>query len=427
MTDILLFEDYNWNKFTPLIYTKHLSELLLGGLNNLERFIILAKEYNYKLYLYGRPYLKEYIEEEYKIKYYVKKEEVQEDFYGDTIIAINSLINTDVNNLLSLISLLNEKNNTILLSSEGYLIGFNIKVKSFPTMLKDSNYINMLQKTSYKKEFINVDLIIYPWDLITKLSNNLVGDILYIERTLTYLEKIEGNFPVYLGKGVKMEDNIFFDTTNGPIVIQDDVKIESHSIIRGPAWIRRRAQILSAKINKSIVGVGSKVGTELDSSIVDDYSNAAHHGFIGHSYVGKWVNIGAQTTFSDLKNTYGSVKIHVNGKLTDSKLIKLGVFISDYVKTAIGSTVFCGKWIGVASHIYGMVYRDVPSFIIWSPWGNYELDLDEIFKIHERMFNRRDKKFESHHKSLLKNVFELTKREREKIMLRRGKFIPGSE
>src|SRR3990167_6265324 len=123
------------------------------------------------------------------------------------------------------------------------------------------------------------------------------------------LVKYEG---VSLGQGVKTEPNVFFDTENGPIVIGEDCIIRAGAVLRGPL----------------LVGKNSRLGGEIEHSIIGDYTNKQHYGYIGHSYIGSCVNICGGTSISDLKNTYGVIKM----KGEDTGLTKLGAIIGDYVK-----------------------------------------------------------------------------------------------
>jgi glucose-1-phosphate thymidylyltransferase len=230
-----------------------------------------------------------------------------------------------------------------------------------------------------------------------------------------FKKKDVGKYPLYF-KDYTANGNIFIDTSNGPIIIEEGSEIESFSILRGPLWLKEKSKILSAKVSGPVViGKVSKVGSEIDFSVLDDYSNMAHTGFLGHSYVGRWVNVGAGTVFSDLKNTYGVVKMSVNGVVTSSGKIKLGSFVSDYSKIAIGTMIYSGKWIGISSHVYNIVDRDIPSFTIWRNGLFEEMNIEKAIEIQARMFSRRDIIQKSYHKNLLKHLFNMTRENRRKL------------
>jgi len=423
MINIVVFEDENYKNFLPLLYTRHASELLIGGLTNLERILKLELNEEINLFLMGREYLADYIKNEYSINYVSSFEELNNYIHDDDIIGVNALIHASKRELQDIIiSALNKKQ---VLTSQGLILAFSMKAKD----LKIKNWSTKQLIKNAKDRGISISkgkegrILVYPWNLISSIGECIKGNVEYISDEFNISDGDKGTDKVYLGKNVELEGNVFFDTSKGPIVIGDNVKIEYGSILRGPIWIRNGAEILTAKIkSESIIGVRCKIGSEIECSIVDDYTNIAHHGFIGHSYIGKWVNIGAQTTFSDLKNTYGTVKMSVNNMLIDSKLLKLGPFISDYVKLSIGTLVYSGKWIGTASHIYDIVNRDVPSFVIWTKNEIYELNVEKVIDIHKKMFKRRNKELKEYHKQVIYQVYKLTEEERRKAGVKKGYF-----
>ncbi len=208
---------------------------------------------------------------------------------------------------------------------------------------------------------------------------------------------------VNLGKNVVTEPNVFFDTEHGPIVIGDESIIRAGAILRGPL----------------LIGNNCKIGGEIEHSIMQSYSNKQHYGTIGHSYIGSWVNIGAGTSVSNLKNTYSNIK--VAGK--DTEQVFMGAIIGDYVKTAINTSIFCGKVIGESAHLYGIVTEDVPAFTSHVSVGNmYELPLDIAVKAQSAMMVRRSKEFsENDHKNFEK-LFTDTAGDREKAGVKKGKL-----
>ena len=126
------------------------------------------------------------------------------------------------------------------------------------------------------------------------------------------------------------------------------------------------------------IGARAKIGGEIEASIVEPLSNKQHHGFLGHSYVGSWVNLGAGTSNSDLKNTYGSVTMDYGGRRVPSGMQLVGCFIGDYAKTAVNTGIFTGKAIGVCSMAYGFVTTNVPGFT------NYARSLGQVTRDRRR-------------------------------------------
>lgn len=240
-------------------------------------------------------------------------------------------------------------------------------------------------------------LIEGPWELIEGLK-----------------EGIRGRGVIY-GKNVRLEEPVYVDTYEGPILIADNVKIEAFTRISGPAYIGRSSLIHSARINPySYVGDVCRVGGEVEFSIIEPYSNKTHHGYLGHSYASSFVNIGAGTTTSDLKNTYGTVRVDHLGKRVDTGLRKLGSFISAHAKISINASIYSGKKIGAASHVHGLVKEDVPPFVIYEGKKRFkELLVDSVIKTASRMKERRGLTLTKEEEELIRKAFEMSKSERD--------------
>jgi UDP-N-acetylglucosamine diphosphorylase/glucosamine-1-phosphate N-acetyltransferase len=131
--------------------------------------------------------------------------------------------------------------------------------------------------------------------------------------------------------------------------------IESGAVLRGPLWIRADTRVKSgARIGPgTTLGEGSRVGGEVEETVFGAFSNKQHEGFLGHAYVGEWVNLGAGTNNSDLKNNYGAVRIDWGEGPTDTDLRKLGCFLGDHVKSAIGTRIGTGAVVGAVSNLFG--------------------------------------------------------------------------
>ncbi|PCN50701.1 hypothetical protein B6U99_03110 [Candidatus Geothermarchaeota archaeon ex4572_27] len=419
---LVLFEDDSFKRLLPLTYTRHPAELLIGGLSNLERARMLRRD----VYLLGRGYLKAYVREEYGLSLLSSGDEAASEIRGDRVIGVNAMLNAGVTSLRRLVGELESMGDAVLVSG-GRVVGFSLRASMLEGVSAfDGGFAAEARRRGARVvEVSGWRLIGAPWDLVYSIGERVCEDAHAVEAAEA-VEANRGEEGVYLLGKADIEEGVYFDTEGGPIVIEDGARIRYGTIVEGPAWIKGRAEVLSAKVREdSVIGYRCKVGVEIEMSVMDCFSNAAHHGFIGHSYVGRWVNIGAQTTFSDLKNTYGTVKISVNGVLMDSGKVKLGPFVADYAKLSIGSLVYCGRWVGCASHIYRLVDRDIPSFVIWAPEGAFELDFGEAVEIHRRMFARRDRTFSRAHEEVLRRVFEETRGEREGFGAVRARYRPG--
>lgn len=225
---------------------------------------------------------------------------------------------------------------------------------------------------------------------------------------------------VYFGKNVKVEPNVFFDISEGNIFINEGTIIKANSILRGPLIVGNNCVINSfTEISCSRIGNFCKIGGEVSDSIIENYSNKQHHGFLGYSYLGSWVNLGGGTSVATLKNTYNTIS--VNG--VDTGQIFFGAILGDYAKTAINTSIFCGKVIGESSHLYGVVTEDVPAFTSHvRPGILYELPLLLAIKIQTAMMPRRGLKFTDKDKKNFEKLFLETAGDRKKAKVKKGKL-----
>lgn len=213
-------------------------------------------------------------------------------------------------------------------------------------------------------------LIQYPWDILADLSRTLEGDWIAgdaaIETELDPKVMISDPKRVHIGERSRIHPTTVIDASGGPIFISHDVEICPYAVIDGPVCIGPGCRILphSWLRGPSVIGPLCRVGGEIIHSVLNSYSNKQHTGFLGHAYVGSWVNIGAGATNSNLKNTYGKIRVPINGKLVESGLNFLGAIIGDHAKVGINSTIPTGAVIGLGASISTsrVAPKWVPSF-----------------------------------------------------------------
>jgi UDP-N-acetylglucosamine diphosphorylase / glucose-1-phosphate thymidylyltransferase / UDP-N-acetylgalactosamine diphosphorylase / glucosamine-1-phosphate N-acetyltransferase / galactosamine-1-phosphate N-acetyltransferase len=252
-------------------------------------------------------------------------------------------------------------------------------------------------------------------NLIKNLKETLVKDLAVLR---DQGEKIQSG--VYFGKNVTLEPNVFFDTSLGDIYVGEGTKIKANVILRGPVVISTDCVIHgSTEIACSKIGKVCRIGGGVMNSVIDDYTNKQHLGFVGHSYLGKWVNIGGGTNISNSKTTYGNIKM----RGVDTGMQFLGCIIGDNVKTAVNTSIFCGKIIGPSSHLYGMVTEDVPAFTSYVSTGNmYELPLEVAIKAQKAMAARRGIEFTNEDQRNFEELFADTAQDREKARVKKEKL-----
>jgi UDP-N-acetylglucosamine diphosphorylase/glucosamine-1-phosphate N-acetyltransferase len=221
---------------------------------------------------------------------------------------------------------------------------------------------------------------------------------------------------VFAAEEATIADSAVFHTGSGPVVLEKGVEIRDFAYFEGPVYVGARSRVIERASLKENVCVGEtcKIGGEVEASIIESYTNKQHHGFLGHSYVGSWVNLGAGTSNSDLKNTYGEVRLEFPHRRVDTGMQFLGCVIGDYAKSAINTSIFTGKIVGVSSMLYGFIGSNVPSFCNYArAFGQItECPVDQAILIQKRMFERRGITQSPEDAELLRAVFELTRTER---------------
>ncbi|MBN3033500.1 MAG: hypothetical protein JW873_05335 [Candidatus Saganbacteria bacterium] len=221
--------------------------------------------------------------------------------------------------------------------------------------------------------------VTHLWDLIVNLKEDLEDDLRVIGAGVK--GQVHSSAVLYapenmlIETGAEIEAGAVLDARGGPIYVGRNTIVRPHSYLRGPLSL----------------GPECRIGGEVTHSIFHGYANKAHYGFIGHSYVGEWVNLGAGTTNSNLKNNYGTVKVRVGGKEVDSGQQFLGCFIGDYAKLGIGTLITTGAVIGLGANVLGgkITPKYVPNFQ-WDEKTKYRLE--DFLKAAEAMMARRGQK-----------------------------------
>ncbi len=235
----------------------------------------------------------------------------------------------------------------------------------------------------------------YLWDLISLLPQVLEEDIeLVRKKSFGITGKIHPSAVLYdkeriwVEKDAEVEALAVLDARSGPIYIGKGTIIRPQAYLRGPLMI----------------GENCRIGGEVIHSIFHANSNKAHYGFLGHSYIGEWVNLGAGTTNSNLKNTYGTVKVEIGGKVHDSGQQFLGCFIGDHAKTGIGTLINTGTVIGVGANVLGgkPTPKMIPNFA-WGEKGNIEWD--KFLEIVQRVYSRRGNKLSAAEEKSLRELY----------------------
>ena len=187
------------------------------------------------------------------------------------------------------------------------------------------------------------------------------------------------------------------DASQGPIVVERDAVLEPHTYVAGPGWIGAGTHVLGGKLGGDVaLGPTCRVAGEIEQTIFQGYGNKRHHGFVGHSVVGQWVNLGALTTTSDLKNNYRPVRVTALGVTHETGEEKLGSFLGDHVKTGIGTLLTTGAVVGPASNLFGggtPSPKELPAFSWWDGASPKAYDVDRFVETARVVCRRRGRTF----------------------------------
>lgn len=232
--------------------------------------------------------------------------------------------------------------------------------------------------------FINISRI---WELASNNIAILLSD-LQLVKTQDYLSiapssiMSTGSRPIYVHPTAKL-DHCFINTENGPVLIEANAQIMSGAMLRGPIYIGEYSVVKMGAMLYEGTNIGHHciVGGEIKNSIFHANANKAHHGYIGDSYIGEWCNLGAGTTCSNLKNTAGKIKIwDMQAKAYRLATEKAGVFMGDFVRTAVNTTINSGSIFGSFSNVFNksaLTPKFIPPFA-WSHEASGKYDLDKL-------------------------------------------------
>lgn len=200
-----------------------------------------------------------------------------------------------------------------------------------------------------------------------------------------------GDHPVILGEGARLEPGCALDCSEGPIWIDRGATVRAFTRLAGPSYVGPGSAVLGGAVGPVSLGPVCRVRGEMAESVCLGYTNKQHDGHIGHAYLGRWVNLGAETTNSDLKNNYGTVRLWTPSGEVDTGQIKMGCLLGDHVKTGIGLVLNTGTIVGAGSNLWGAVLP--PRFVPPFSWGSgedlAEYRLDGFLRVAERAMGRR--------------------------------------
>ena len=268
-----------------------------------------------------------------------------------------------------------------------------------------------------------------PWDLVARNAEHLVRDfeaegrVGVTNRHLATLALVGPADRLLVHESARIDPYTVFDTTDGPITVEAGVVVQPFTRVEGPCHIGRDTQLFRANIRGgTTIGPGCRVGGEVEASIIHGYSNKYHEGFLGHSYIGEWVNLGAITSNSDLRNDYGEVLVPLGGDPVPTGQAKVGCFLGDHTRTGLGSMLNTGTAVGVMCNILPagpLLPKHVPSFsAVMHGRVAPGFPLEQMFATARTVMGRRGKVFSAVEEQLYLDLYEQTRLERERAFQR---------
>lgn len=370
--NIFLHEPKNYLDYYPFSIMHPIWEILVGTCKIYEKYSYFFPEA--KIIYNGR---KEQTE-----SFFTRTESQKEWYKKGNILSLDASIYLNKRLFDKLINLISgNADNSIIFTFQSKPFGIYLSEKDAdkseeftrPDLLSDLD-VNIFSKFN-RFEIDNVQKINYLYDAIFLNADAIKDEVDFFNNYQRFNDdgynKVSSINPneIYIGRDVTIAPNVVLDASDGPIIIDDNVKIMPQATILGPTYIGKNSLIkIGAKIyHNNSFGKWCKIGGEVEESIIQGYSNKQHEGFLGHSFISEWVNLGADTNTSDLKNTYSNIKIRIENQEIDTGKTFLGLLCGDHTKSGINTMFTTGSVVGIC----GILVKDwfLPNFIPSFSWG----------------------------------------------------------
>ncbi len=383
----ILFDDNRWQDLRPLTLTRPVADIRIGILTIKEKWEkYLGDSCSYKT--------QKYLEGKFKI----------------TLAEDNILINGGILPTPDLVERIKSMQPNEALCKNGTLIA--IRVSGGYAAVFDEESLDTVVNNEYEGEYLE---ILFPWDIFTYNGPAIIADFALITAGRTSQPLGDTNRAlcpenIFIEEGAVVQFAIL-NASTGPIYIGKDAEIMENSVVRGPFALCEHAGLkLATKIyGPTTVGPHSRVGGEVNNSVIQAYSNKGHDGFLGNSVIGEWCNLGADTNNSNLKNNYGKVKMwsYTKRHMVDTGLQFCGLIMGDHSKCAINTSFNTGTVVGVCANIFGAGFprNFIPSFSWGGANGLTTFILPKAYEVAERVMSRRAMMLSNDDRIILEHVF----------------------
>ena len=391
--NLYVFEDQRFSDFFPISSTRAVFDIRFGQSTFLERIIKIFPEHSVSLIV--RDEFKELVSELHA-NIAVNPDNIEEGLW----------ISSSVIWTRESVELLSDKDTAFM--KDDKLVAANLSSSDAARWISNGGPLKS-ELESVKFKNIEVYQCNYLWDIIKFINQSISDDANELKPVdrLDYPHTNLINPDKIFINNAKVMPGALINAEKGPVIIDNNAVIYGQTYIEGPAFIGTDTVIKPlTKIVGSVIGKKCKIGGEVESSVIQGYSNKVHDGHLGDSFLGEWVNLGAGTSNSNLKNNYSSVKISLNENLIDTNSLHIGCFIGDHVKTAIGTLINTGTIIGAASMIstYGFPPVNLPPFSWYFNRKKERMDFDKFVSTAQKSKSRRNKNFTKAEKRLYKKI-----------------------
>ncbi len=430
--NICIFEDAGVLNLSPVNELRHTSELICGAFTLKEKIENVLSDKNHRFILHVRS------PHESRCREIFPGIRINQLTKEDTLF-LNSRIIYSKDFIEGLLFTLDELENICLLkgktvtaayvsSDKLSLIKKKIEGKSGRNLLDFGDFHKSKLKEVQLKD-LNIDeneelaIIDYPSDLIIQLESQIQEDLeLHMGRTKNQRQsrtnaEIMNRKQVFVAGNCNISSRASLDASKGTIYISPNVTVEPFTYIQGPVYIGTNTLVRAgSKLYGPLsIGENCKVSGEITSSIIHSYFNKQHHGFLGHSYLCEWVNLGAGTTTSNLKNNYSQITAEIRGRKVETGTIFLGSIIGDHTKTGINTMLNTGSIIGISSNLFGggFLPKNIESF----SWADADTGKTAPYEVEKAIatakisMKRRNVQMSRPYENLLRHCFKKLKRQ----------------
>jgi UDP-N-acetylglucosamine diphosphorylase/glucosamine-1-phosphate N-acetyltransferase len=417
---VCIFEDPAHAGFMPLAYSRAVFELRCGMFALWEK---ITRDYagDVEFFCITRSYLARALSE--RLGFPVNR---VADFSGEAMLFINGRLLAPP----GLSQLLPVEGKPACFLSQQELVAFRVDQSTLrenftdPEAFLASDFSNRVAK-ELPVNVVKTTLLRFPWEVVSNNPGQIGADFDVsrqggrIEGEVDERAVIYNARAVHISPGARIDAGVVIDARGGPVFVGTGARVSAFSRIEGPCSIGENSILVGGRITGGCsFGPCCRVGGEVEQTIFQGYSNKYHEGFIGHSYLGEWVNLGALTTNSNLRNTYTNVSVVIEGRPVQTNMLKVGTFIGDFTRTGISTLLDTGSTLGFSTNVFGgkgVFPKSVPSFV----WGNgdsfAEYVLEKAVATAQHVMNRRGVAWSSTSEELMHKIFELTKEERQKL------------